>query len=141
MTQRDDLKRKVSKKKVVMSILFTTSAIAVGGLSYKVYKQRAEIKNLQHDLIGLTDTVDAQQIELKDLQFNVSVLKSVMNGNIIHSLKETTKRKLRYAEGRLASGIEDRVMSIVDINKRKEEIEFYSEQIVSYDKAEKLLTQ
>ena len=54
-------------------------------------------------------------------------------------MRETYKRKLRYAEGRLASILSNEIVSEKDINLRKEEIEFFSKQLEYIDAAEALL--
>ena len=56
---------------------------------------------------------------------------------MIHSLRQTYLRKLRYNEGKLKNSID--IMTEKDIQMRKETIEFLSKQLEKLDEAEKLL--
>ena len=120
MKTNRDLKKRGSKNKRIACICVTTGVIIIGAMSCVIAKQQHDINKNKAD---------------------IKLLKEVMQGNVIHSLREAYKRKLRYAEGRLASGIADKVMSTKDINLRREEIEFFSKQIENIDAAEALLDQ
>lgn len=118
MKTNKNLKEKGSKNKRITCVCVTTGVVIIGVMSCVIVKQQYDINKNKAD---------------------IKLLKEVMHGNVIHSLRETYKRKLRYAEGRLSSGIADNVMSIKDMQLRKEEIEFFSKQLENLDAAEALL--
>ena len=60
---------------------------------------------------------------MTEQQGDIDLLKDVMDGTVLASLKETLTRKIRYAETKLANGLADGVMSQVDEMMRREEIE------------------
>ena len=102
-----------------------TSLLVIGGVTFVIVKQNGTIKQLKIS--------DAKQSK------DIAVLKSVMNENVLSSLKASLTRKLRYAEGKLNNGLIDGVMSKADEMLRREEIEFYSKELEKITEAEKLL--
>ena len=118
MGNNRELKNRGSKNKRIAFACVATGVVVIGTMSCVIAKQQYDINKNKAD---------------------IKLLKEVMRGNVIHSLRETYKRKLRYAEGRLALGISDKVMSDKDIKLRREEIEFFSKQIENIDAAEALL--
>lgn len=112
------------RKKIIGT---TIGVVIFGGMSYVVFKQHCDIQALKK-----------QNVKIES---DIKILKEVVRGNVIHSMRESYKRKLRYAEGRLLNGItNDNVLSIKDIQLREEEIRFFSEQLENLDAAEKLIS-
>ena len=113
-------KLKDNKGKIITGVLF------IGGVTFVIVKQNNTIKQLKIS--------DAKQSE------DIAVLKSVMNENVLSSLKASLTRKLRYAEGRLNNALlNDNVISEADKLLREEEIEFFSKELEKITEAEKLL--
>ena len=121
MSKFKEFKQKVkdNKGKII------TSLLVIGGVTFVIVKQNGTIKQLKIS--------DAKQSK------DIAVLKSVMNENVLSSLKASLTRKLRYAEGKLNNGLIDGVMSKADEMLRREEIEFYSKELEKITEAEKLL--
>ena len=121
MSKFKEFKQKVkdNKGKII------TSLLVIGGVTFVIVRQNGTIKQLKIS--------DAKQSK------DIAVLKSVMNENVLSSLKASLTRKLRYAEGKLNNGIIDGVMSKADEMLRREEIEFYSKELEKITEAEKLL--
>ena len=112
-------KIKDNKKKIVIGIT------VIGGVTCLILKQNKTIK----------------QLKLNDIkqEHDIDILRSVMSENVLSSLKDTITRKLRYAEGKLANGLKDGVMTIEDEMKRREEITFYSGELKKIFNAEQIL--
>ena len=72
-------------------------------------------------------------------QEDIDILKHVMDGTVLASLKNSIIRKLRYAEGRLDNGLASGVMSEADEKMRRDEIIYYSSELEKIFKAEQLL--
>ena len=121
MSKFKEFKQKVkdNKGKII------TSLLVIGGVTFVIVRQNGTIKQLKIS--------DAKQSK------DIAVLKSVMNENVLSSLKASLTRKLRYAEGKLNNGLIDGVMSKADEMLRREEIEFYSKELEKITEAEKLL--
>ena len=121
MSKFKEFKQKVNdnKGKII------TSLLVIGGVTFVIVKQNCTIKQLKIS--------DAKQSK------DIAVLKSVMNENVLSSLKASLTRKLRYAEGKLNNGLIDGVISKADEMLRREEIEFYSKELEKITEAEKLL--
>ena len=120
-------KLKDSKGKIIIGVLF------IGGVVFVIVKQNGTIKQLK-----INDAKQAEEIakQAKD----IAILKSVMNENVLSSLKASLTRKLRYAEGRLNNALlNDNVISEADKLLREEEIEFFSKELEKITEAEKLL--
>ena len=128
MSKFKEFKQKVkdNKGKIITGILF------ISGATFVIVRQNNELKRL---LIN-----DAKQTEeLSKQAKDITILKSVMNENVLSSLKASLTRKLRYAEGKLNNGLIDGVMSKADEMLRREEIEFFSKELEKITEAEKLL--
>ena len=122
MSKFKEFKQKVkdNKGKII------TSLLVIGGVTFVIVKQNNTIKQLKIS--------DAKQSK------DIAVLKSIMNENVLSSLKASLTRKLRYAEGKLNNALlNDNVMSKADEMLRREEIEFYSKELEKITEAEKLL--
>ena len=122
MSKFKEFKQKVkdNKGKIV------TSLLVIGGVTFVVVKQNNTIKQLKIS--------DAKQSK------DIAVLKSVMNENVLSSLKASLTRKLRYAEGKLNNAlIKGSGITEADKMLRLEEIEFYSKELEKITEAEKLL--
>lgn len=72
--------------------------------------------------------------KLKDNKYKIIM------GTVLNSLREATKRQLRYAEGRLANGLKSGTISSTDEQLRREEVEYFSKELEKIFEAEKLLT-
>lgn len=129
MSKFKEFKQKIkdNKGKIITGILF------IGGVTFVIVRQNNELKRL---LIN-----DAKQTEeLAKQAKDITILKSVMNENVLSSLKASLTRKLRYAEGRLNNALlNDNVISEADKLLREEEIEFFSKELEKITEAEKLL--
>ena len=122
MSKFKEFKQKVkdNKGKII------TSLLVIGGVTFVIVKQNNTIKQLKIS--------DAKHTE------DIAILKSIMNENVLSSLKASLTRKLRYAEGKLNNALlNDNVMSKADEMLRREEIEFYSKELEKITEAEKLL--
>ena len=122
MSKFKEFKQKVkdNKGKII------TSLLVIGGVTFVIVKQNNTIKQLKIS--------DAKQSK------DIAVLKSVMNENVLSSLKASLTRKLRYAEGRLNNALlNDNVISEADKLLREEEIEFFSKELEKITEAEKLM--
>ena len=99
-----------------------------------IVKQNGTIKELKLDISKQSDVISNQQED-------IDVLKSVMSKTVLSSLKDSVKRQLRYAEGKLNNALKnDNVISEADKKLREEEIEFFSQQLEKIFKAEELLS-
>ena len=122
MSKFKEFKQKVkdNKGKIV------TSLLVIGGVTFVIVKQNNTIKQLKIS--------DAKQSK------DIAVLKSVMNENVLSSLKASLTRKLRYAEGKLNNAlVKGSGITEADKMLRLEEIEFYSKELEKITEAEKLL--
>ena len=129
MSKFKEFKQKVkdNKGKIITSMLF------IGGVAFVVIKQNGTIKQLKINDAKQTEEITKQT---KD----IAILKSVMNENVLSSLKASLTRKLRYAEGKINNALlNDNIMSEADKLLRLEEIEFYSKELEKIADAEKLL--
>ena len=129
MSKFKEFKQKVkdNKGKIITSIL------VIGGVAFVIVKQNGTIKQLK-----INDAKQAEEIakQAKD----IAVLKSVMNENVLSSLKASLTRKLRYAEGKLNNAlVKGSGITEVDKMLREEEIEFFSKELEKITEAEKLL--
>lgn len=129
MSKFKEFKQKVkdNKGKII------TSVLVIGGVAFVIVKQNGIIKQLK-----INDAKQAEDIakQAKD----IAILKSVMNENVLSSLKASLTRKLRYAEGRLNNALlNDNIISEADKLLREEEIEFFSKELEKITEAEKLL--
>ena len=110
-----------------------TGLLVIGGVTFVIVKQNGTIKQLK-----INDAIQTEEIAKQSK--DIAVLKSVMNENVLSSLKASLTRKLRYAEGRLNNALlNDNVISEADKLLREEEIEFFSKELEKITEAEKLL--
>lgn len=143
MSKFKELKQKVkdNKGKIIAGIIF------IGG-AYIIIKQCSDIKQLKindslkdEQIATLIANDAAKQEIINKQQGDINILKSVMNGTVLSNLRESAKRQLRYAEGRLNNALKnDNVISEVDERLRREEIDFFSKQIEKIDKAESMIS-
>ena len=122
MSKFKEFKQKVkdNKGKII------TSLLVIGGVTFVIVKQNNTIKQLKIS--------DAKQSK------DIAVLKSVMNENVLSSLKASLTRKLRYAEGKLNNAlVKGSGITEADKMLRLEEIEFYSKELEKITESEKLL--
>ena len=122
MSKFKEFKQKVkdNKGKII------TSLLVIGGVTFVIVRQNNTIKQLKIS--------DAKQSK------DIAVLKSVMNENVLSSLKASLTRKLRYAEGKLNNAlVKGSGITEADKMLRLEEIEFYSKELEKITEAEKLL--
>ena len=130
MSRFKEFKQKVkdNKGKIITGIIF------VSGVAYVIVRQNGTIKELKLDISKQSDVISNQQED-------IDVLKSVMSKTVLSSLKDSVKRQLRYAEGKLNNALKnDNVISEADKKLREEEIEFFSRQLEKIFKAEELLS-
>lgn len=150
MSKFKELKQKLkdNKYKIIMG------TITIAGVAYVIYKQNGKISDMKIEMKKLEEAVidrDAiittnqgmilsQGIKISEQQKDIDILKHVMNGTVLNSLREATKRQLRYAEGRLANGLKSGTISATDEQLRRDEIEYFSKELEKIFEAEKLLT-
>ena len=103
----------------------------------KVKENKGKIIATSVTIAGLVGVIIYQGDKIKHLESDVDLLKDVVDGTVLVSLKETLTRKIRYAETRLTNGLADGVMSQADEMMRREEIEIYSAQLMKVVEAQK----
>ena len=113
---------------------------------FKEFKQK--LKDNKYKIIAGTITIAGvvyvmvkQGNTNKQQREDIDLLKHIMDGTVLASLKESLTRKLRYAEGRLANGLKDGVMTAADEQLRRDEIAYFSAELEKIFEAEKLLAQ
>lgn len=121
MSKFKEFKQKVKDNKYKI----IAGTITIAGVVYVVVSQNGKIKQLQ--------------VTNQEQQSDIDLLKHIMDGTVLASLKESLTRKLRYAEGRLANGLKDGVMTAEDEKLRREEIEYFSNELAKIFKAEEML--
>ena len=130
------LKQKIkdNKYKILTGIIF------ISGVAYVIINQNNKLR-LQEARINQQD-LEIQN--LKDInatqQKDIGILKSVMSGTVLSNLRDSTKRQLRYAEGRLRNGLEDGTISAIDEQLRRDEIITFSKQLENIDMADKMIS-
>ena len=136
MSKSKKLKQKIkdNKYKILTGIIF------VSGVAYVIINQNNKLR-LQEARINQQD-LEIQN--LKDInatqQKDIGILKSVMSGTVLSNLRDSTKRQLRYAEGRLRNGLEDGTISPIDEQLRRDEIITFSKQLENIDMADKMIS-
>lgn len=128
MSKFKEFKQKIkdNKYRIIMG------TITIAGVVYVIVKQNGQIKELQ-----LNETLNKEMLDKQ--QEDIDILKHVMDGTVLASLKNSIIRKLRYAEGRLDNGLASGVMSEADEKMRRDEIIYYSSELEKIFKAEQLL--
>lgn len=149
MSKFKELKQKLkdNRYKIIMG------TITIAGVAYVIYKQNGKISNMKIEMKELQETIVEKDVIIttnqemilnqgiiSEQQKDIDILKHVMNGTVLTSLKESTKRQLRYAEGRLTNGLKSGTISAADEHLRREEVEYFSKELEKIFEAEKLLT-
>lgn len=143
MSKFKELKQKVkdNKGKIIAGVIF------IGG-AYIIIRQHGDIRQLK-----INDSLKSEEINtliandavkqeiINKQQEDINILKSVISETVLCNLKESTKRQLRYAEGRLNNALKnDNIISEIDKQLRRDEIKFFSEQIEKIEKAETMIS-
>ena len=130
MSKFEGLKQKIKDNKYKIML----GTIAVAGVVYVIVNQNNKIK---------FQDLKIEELEANDVEHrnSINILKSVMSETVLVNLKDSAKRQLRYAEGRLQNGLKDGVISKVDEQLRREEIEFFSNQIENINKAIEIISE
>ena len=129
MSKFEKIKQKIreNKGKIILG------CISVAGVIYVIVNQNGKIKMLIDENKTLSNDVET-------LNNDVRVLKGVITENVLANMKQSLKRQLRYAEGRLNRGLSDKVISEADIKLRKEEIESIGKELLKIDEAYEVLS-
>lgn len=123
MNKFKEFKQKVKDNKYKI----IAGTITIAGVVYVIVSQNGKIKQLQ--------------VANQEQQNDIDILKHVMNGTVLASLKETITRKLRYREGKLNNALKnDNNLAEIDIEKLREEIAYFSAELEKIFEAEQLLT-
>ena len=122
MIKFKEFKQKVKDNKYKI----IAGTITIAGVVYVIVNQNGKIKQLQ--------------VMNQEQQSDIDLLKHIMDGTVLSSLKETLTRKLRYREGKLNNILNnDNVVSEADILKLREEIDYFSDELAKIFKAEEML--
>ncbi len=130
MSKFEGLKQKIKDNKYKIML----GTITIAGVVYVIISQNNKIK---------IQDLKIEELEANDVEHrnSINILKSVMSETVLVNLKDSAKRQLRYAEGRLQNGLKDGVISKVDEQLRREEIEFFSNQIENINKAIEIISE
>lgn len=130
MSKFEGLKQKIKDNKYKIML----GTITIAGVVYAIISQNNKIK---------IQDLKIEELEANDVEHrnSINILKSVMSETVLVNLKDSAKRQLRYAEGRLQNGLKDGVISKVDEQLRREEIEFFSNQIENINKAIEIISE
>ena len=136
MSKFEKIKQKIreNKGKIILG------CISVAGVIYVITKQNGKIKLLESNVKLLSDENETLCNDVKTLNNDVQVLKGVITENVLANMKQSLKRQLRYAEGRLNNGIASKVISEADIKLRKEEMESIGKELLKIDEAREVLS-
>ena len=130
MSKFERIKQKIreNKGKIILG------CISVAGVIYVIVNQNGKIKMLSDENKTLSNDVET-------LNNDVRVLKGVITENVLANMKQSLKRQLRYAEGRLNNAsFKGRGISEADIKLRKEEIESIGKELLKIDEAYEVLS-
>ena len=129
MSKFEKIKQKIreNKGKIILG------CISVAGVIYVIVNQNGKIKMLIDENKTLSNDVET-------LNNDVRVLKGVITENVLANMKQSLKRQLRYAEGKLNNSIARKVISEADIKLRKEEIESIGKELLKIDEAREVLS-
>ena len=129
MSKFEKVKQKIkeNKGKIILG------CISVAGVIYVIVNQNGKIKMLIDENKTLSNDVET-------LNNDVRVLKGVITENVLANMKQSLKRQLRYAEGKLNNSIARKVISEADIKLRKEEIESIGKELLKIDEAYEVLS-
>ena len=122
MNKFKEFKQKVKDNKYKI----IAGTITIAGVVYVIVNQNGKIKQLQ--------------VTNQEQQSDIDLLKHIMDGTVLASLKETLTRKLRYREGKLNNALaKNSGTSEADILKLREEIDYFSDELAKIFKAEEML--
>ena len=128
MTKKE-FKEKVKKNKGKIIVGTTFLVVAVAG-SYIVYSKNTKILELSKRCNILEERVDQDEADIK-------LLGDVMTRDVIGTVKESLKRRLRYHEGRLNNSlIKCSNITEEDVKMHQEEIAAITQQLKKVDIAE-----
>lgn len=129
MSKFERIKQKIreNKGKIILG------CISVAGVIYVIVNQNGKIKMLSDENKTLSNNVET-------LNNDVRVLKGVITENVLANMKQSLKRQLRYAEGKLNNSIARKVISEADIKLREEEIESIGKELLKIDEAREVLS-
>ena len=137
MSKFERIKQKIreNKGKIILG------CVSVAGVIYVITKQNGKIKLLESNVKLLSDENETLCNDVKTLNNDVRVLKGVLTDNVLANMKQSLKRQLRYAEGKLNNALlNDNVISEADIKLRKEEIESIGKELLKIDDAREVLS-
>ena len=130
MSKFERIKQKIreNKGKIILG------CISVAGVIYVIVNQNGKIKMLSDENETLSNNVET-------LNNDVRVLKGVITENVLANMKQSLKRQLRYATGKLNNALlNDNVISEADIKLREEEIESIGKELLKIDEAYEVLS-
>ena len=113
--------------------------ITITGVVFVIVKQNGKINQLLIANEEQSDQIKDLRLTNVQQQKDIDVLKHVMNGTVLTSLKSSTKRQLRYAEGRLNNGLKSGTITEADEKLRRDEMEYFTKELEMIFEAEKLL--
>ena len=123
MSKFERIKQKIreNKGKIILG------CVSVAGVIYVIVKQNDKINLLENDVETLNN--------------DMRVLKGVITENVLANMKQSLKRQLRYAEGRLNNLLNNGDIIVeADIKLRKEEIESIGKELLKIDEAREVLS-
>ena len=127
-------KVKENKGKIIASSVFIAGV--AGAMVWQGYK----IKNLRSVVTEQDTKIIKLETIVSEQQDDINLLRYVMDGTVLASLKTSLTRQLRYREGKLNNAItKNSGMSQADEMKLREEIEYFSGELLKILDAEKLL--
>ena len=100
--------------------------ITITGVVFVIVKQNGKINQLLIANEEQSDQIKDLRLTNVQQQKDIDVLKHVMNGTVLTSLKSSTKRQLRYAEGRLNNGLKSGTITEADEKLRRDEMEYFT---------------
>ena len=130
MSKFERIKQKIkeNKGKIILG------CISVAGVIYVIVNQNGKFKMLSYENETLSNNVET-------LNNDVRVLKGVITENVLANMKQSLKRQLRYAEGRLNNLLNNGDIIVeADIKLRKEEIESIGKELLKIDEAREVLS-
>ena len=130
MSKFERIKQKIkeNKGKIILG------CISVAGVIYVIVNQNGKFKMLSYENETLSNNVET-------LNNDVRVLKGVITENVLANMKQSLKRQLRYAEGRLNNLLNNGDIIVeADIKLRKEEIESIGKELLKIDEAYEVLS-
>ena len=136
MSKIENFKEKVkeNKGKIIASSVFIAGV--AGAMVWQGYK----IKNLRSVVTEQDTKIIKLETIVSEQQDDINLLRHVMDGTVLASLKTSLTRQLRYREGKLNNAItKNSGMSQADETKLREEIEYFSGELLKILDAEKLL--